>query len=290
MIPVIFEYIDYRLFLKDYYAVNKNSKSYFSYRFFARRAGIKNPVFLKLVIDGERNLSANAIESFCKAIEFNEKEATYFRHLAGFNQARTSAEKQEHYAVLRSFAHLIPEQKLTADSYDFYSQWYTSVIRELICLYNFNDNIEKIAASISPRISVKEAKEAMSLLLRLGLVKKQENGKYTQTHKAITTGNEITSLAIRNFNRQMAGLAADALEHYAKEIRHISGITMGISQGCYQVLTSEIEAFKERVIQIVNSDEQSDKVYQLNVQLFPLSKDMNPKTDGPEEKTVKASV
>ena len=59
----IFSYIDYRKFLKDYYNSEKESKLYFSYRFFSQKAGIKSPVFLKEVYDGKKNLSRNMMES-----------------------------------------------------------------------------------------------------------------------------------------------------------------------------------------------------------------------------------
>jgi len=59
------------------------------------------------------------------------------------------------------------------------------------------------------------------------------------------------------------------------DIRNISGITMGISKSCYDVLLAELGAFKERVIAIVNRDEASSRVYQLNFQLFPLSQDIS---------------
>jgi uncharacterized protein (TIGR02147 family) len=92
----VFEYIDYRRYLRDYYAENKKSKKYFSYRYFSSRAGIKSPVFLKLIIENKRNLTRPMIEKFCKALDLNNKEALYFRHLVLFNQGKTAQEKQEH--------------------------------------------------------------------------------------------------------------------------------------------------------------------------------------------------
>jgi len=113
----IFDYIDYRRFLKEYYAENKEAKSYFSYRFFSSRAGIKSPVFLKLVMEGKRNLTRPVIEKFCKALDFKEKDALYFRHLVLFNQGKTAQEKQEHYLVLKSMIGLVQEHIIESDFY-----------------------------------------------------------------------------------------------------------------------------------------------------------------------------
>ena len=42
----IFEYQNYRLYLKDYYQEQKSTKKYFSYRYFSKKAGINAPAFL----------------------------------------------------------------------------------------------------------------------------------------------------------------------------------------------------------------------------------------------------
>jgi uncharacterized protein (TIGR02147 family) len=271
----IFKYIDYRKFLLDYYNEKKKATRYFSYRYFSNKANIKSPVFLKQVIEGKRNLTLNTIEKFITALNLNKKEAVFFRHLVQFNQAKTAYEKQEHYSVMISMIDYINEHKLSVDQYAYFDNWYNCVVRELVCLYNFNDNWDLLAKSIIPPITPKEAKESVSLLLRLNLIKKQKDGSYVQTNSAITSGTDIVSLARRAFNSKMLLLAKDANQTMPPDIRNISGITMGISKSCYDVLLAELGAFKERVIAIVNRDEASSRVYQLNFQLFPLSQDIS---------------
>lgn len=269
----VFEYIDYRHYLSDFYSEHKKVKKYFSYRYFSSKAGVKSPVFLKLIIEGKRNLTQPMIEKFSTALGLKEKEAVYFNHLVLFNQGKTSLEKQEHYLVLKSMAGLIKEHVIESDYYDYYDKWYTSVIRELICQRDFKENYDKIAAAVYPKITPTQAKSAVELLVKLGMIRKKRDGTYAQTEKAITSGSSVTSIAIRNFNRQMAQLAEKSLDSVPVSRRHISGITMGISEEGYHILESEIEAFKERVVNIINADEIADKVYQLNIQLFPTSKE-----------------
>jgi hypothetical protein len=42
----------------------------------------------------------------------------------------------------------------------------------------------------------------------------------------------------------------------------------------YKIICTEINAFKDRIVSLVHRDETSSAVYQLNVQLFPLSEDV----------------
>ncbi len=271
----LFEFIDYRKFLQHYYNEQKENSRHFSYRYFAQKTGINSPSFLKHVIDGKRNLTSPAIEKFCKALKLTQKEAIYFRHLVLFNQAKTSHEKQEHYAVLRSMAGGIKESVLKTSQFDYFDKWYAVIIRELVCLHNFKNNYKKMAKSLSPAITTTEARKTVELLLKLKLIKKNRDGTYTQTNQAIAVDDTITSMAVRSFAENMLDLAKGALHNFKKSERHISGLTMGVSKETYDVLAAEVEAFKDRVKAIVNRDEQSSRVYQLNISLFPASVDID---------------
>jgi uncharacterized protein (TIGR02147 family) len=266
----VFEYIDYRRFLKDFYEDAKKTRKYFSYRFFALRAGVNAPILLKMVIDGKRNLTRSTIDKFIKGVGLKEKEAVFFRNLVLFNQAKSSLEKQEHYRVLKSMVDMVPQHLVEDDHFDYYDKWYYSAIREGICQHDYKDDWETVAKCIHPQISAQDAKQAAEWLISHGLIAKLENGKYEQTHKAITTRSEVKSMAVRNFNRVMIRLAERSLDDFPVEERYTSGITVGLTKEAYDIIVSEIEGFRDRVVKIVDSLEVSDGVYQLNIQMFPL--------------------
>jgi uncharacterized protein (TIGR02147 family) len=92
----------------------KKVSRFFSYRYFAQKAGINSPNFLKQVIESKRNLTPITIEKFSKALKLSEKESQYFLHLVLFNQAKLLQEKQSHYTVMVSMMHTVNEQRLTA--------------------------------------------------------------------------------------------------------------------------------------------------------------------------------
>jgi len=267
----IFKYIDYRRYLADYYTEKKETTRYFSYRFFADRAGIKSPVFLKQVIDGQRNLTRTMIEKFIVALNLKKKESSYFKNLVLFNQSKDAHEKQEHYSILLSMMDYVEEYQLSGDQYEYFEKWYHCVIRELICLYDFNDDFHLLAKMIQPHITPVEAKKSVALLLHLNLIQKQQNGRYVQTNAAIVSNDERIAAARRTFNSIMLLLANDTIHTLPPDIRNVSGITMGISKSCYDVIIAEITAFKERIKSIVAQDSESTQVYHLGVQLFPVS-------------------
>jgi uncharacterized protein (TIGR02147 family) len=278
----IFSYINYRLFLRDYYEEQKKTTRVFSYRFFSRKAGINSPNFLKQIIESKRNLTSLTIDKFITALKLNNKEASFFRHLVLFNQAKVVTEKQEHYAVMLSMMHTVKELRLSALQHEYYNHWFVPVVREMVSLYNFKGDYKSLAAAVVPSISVREARYAVKLLLKLGLIEQLPDGRYRQTEAAIISDSRVARMAVRSFNREMLRKAETALEEVPVEQRQIYGVTVGISKECYDVLAAEMAAFRDRVVAIVNGDTASDSVYQLHMQLFPLSRRLGSEVESGE--------
>jgi uncharacterized protein (TIGR02147 family) len=151
-------------------------------------------------------------------------------------------------------------------------------------LHNFKDDYRLIATTLIPPIEPLEAKSSIELLIRLNLVEKLKDGEYKQTSSAIIADKSASSPVVRSFTRTMIDHSKLALETIDKNHRHISGITMGISPETYDVLTSEIEAFKDRVKNIVNRDTNGNRIYQINLSLFPVSEEIKQDTVTSKEK------
>ncbi len=266
----IFNYIDYRKYLKDFYEYSKSTKKYFSYRFFALKAGLNSPILLKMVMDGKRNLSRKSINQFIKGIGLKEKEAVFFRNLVLFNQAKSAIEKYEFYSLLQSLQKLVPQHLMEEDHFEYFDKWYYSVIREGICQHHYKDDWEKIASCVIPKITPTQARQAVEWLLKNGFIRKTKDGGYEQVQKAITTKSEVNSLIVRNFNRKMIKLAESSLDAIDVKNRYATGITVGLTRESYDIIIAEIEAFRNRIVQIADSLERPDSVFQVNMQLFPL--------------------
>jgi hypothetical protein len=83
-----------------------------SYRSFARDAGLGAPNYLKLVIDGKRNLSETMAQRFAKACRLNEEASEYFRILVAFNQASDDQTRNELHDRLARFSRFRSSQRL----------------------------------------------------------------------------------------------------------------------------------------------------------------------------------
>jgi uncharacterized protein (TIGR02147 family) len=169
---------------------------------------------------------------------------------------------------------IVKESVLRTDQYDYFAKWYTPVLRELICLRNFNDDYEKIARAVYPHITPGEAKKAVQLLLKLKLVVRNRDGSYRQSSNAVAADDSIVSMAVRSFVESMLKNAMQALHRLEKKERNISSMTLAVKPAVYDTVVAEIEAFKDRIKTIVNNSESNSRVYQFNMELFPVSADL----------------
>ncbi len=266
----IFNYYDYRKYLRDSYEELHAKNSNFSYRFIQEKTGI-DPGFLVKVFNGQKNITENSIPRFSKLLKLNSRQTEYFTSLVFFGRAKSDIQIKTCFEKLLSFKE--PGYfTVEAEAYEFYTRWYYTAIRELIGVYPFTGNYEELAALLVPSIKVSEAKKAIELLVRLGFIKKNRNGRYVQTNRFITTGEECRTIAVRIFQKDTIKLANEALERISKEMRDISTTTVTLSPEGFARLKEKLSEFRREVLKIANEEENATGVYHVNFQLFPISK------------------
>ncbi|MDP2600793.1 MAG: TIGR02147 family protein [Deltaproteobacteria bacterium] len=271
----IYAYSNYREFLKDMVQELKNSQPSFSYRYFAKKAGYTSPNFLKLVIDGKRNLSEESIRKFAEVFKLGKKEKRFFELLVHYNQTIHPERRQQYYQEILDFAEYRSAHELEKEQYEYLSHWYYPAILELSHLSSFQENPEWIAGQLQNKISNKEVLAAIDCLSRIGLLVRDENGKLKPAHKALTTGEEARSLAAFSYHEQLLEMANQALKQKAEE-REFAAMTMAVSEAEMKKLKEMIHDFRKKVVNVLTQGgAEPNSVYQLNMQLFSLTKKGN---------------
>lgn len=270
--PNIFEYTDYRAFLRDCYIALKKNAPYFSYRYFAKAAGFNTSNFYKLVADGKRNLSSDGAEKFAKALKFNPREARYFKLLVLQNQAQTPQEKDFFLKQILRTGRVKNLKPLSQAQYDYYSRWFLLALRELVARSDFKNDPHWIATQFIPSISAKEASEGLATLIKLDLVKQRDDGCYEQTHTVVTSKDNLTGQAIVNYHQEMIRLGIDAITRFPAHEREISTLTIGASAEKVQKIKKMIQEFQNELMHELQTTSTVEKVVQLNFQLFPLTR------------------
>lgn len=274
----IFEYSDYRVLLAERFKFLQTAEG-MSYRKFSAQAGFASPNFLQLVISGKRNLSIESCRKVAMGLKLNSREANFFELLVLANQSTIIHEKKRLTEKLIKLKTAILPRKGNIANYDYYKFWYNIPIREAFLVLGVaNKKPEEIAAVFCTKLSKKEVKEAIKLLLALNFLQKDAKGKITiATEEILKTSDFILSSLIASFHIQMLELAKKSILENHREEREIGGVTIALSQDGFAKVRELIKEFKAKALAIAENDKNKSDVYQVGFQLFPLTRGLSEK-------------
>jgi uncharacterized protein (TIGR02147 family) len=268
--PDVLHYSNFRTFLADYYEFKKSESPIFSHRFFAKKAGITSPNYLKLVMDGKRNLTKKSLVKFAAGLGLKGLRAEFFENLVFFNQALAITERNLYYAnILRTRAKA-GLRKLDEAQFQLFSDWRHIAVRELAAAKGFRPDARWVAKKLGKAITEREAEESLNLLALLGLLKKTANG-FAQSDVNITTSDEVRSLLVKNYHHQMIRMAATALDNLPAAKRDVSSITIPIHARDFSKLKEQIQLMRKELLNLAAEPGTGEDVVQVNIQLFPLT-------------------
>jgi uncharacterized protein (TIGR02147 family) len=267
----IYEYTDFREYLKAFIADAKTRNPSFSHRYLAGKLGLSTPNLILLIIQGKRNLTPTVCFKLSEFMKHTCKEARYFEHMVAFSQAKTHDERNAHYASMLDLKKNITAAPLEKQQYEYYSNWYNPVIRELVAAPDFSGDFKSLAKTLSPPVTPDQARRSVELLMELGLIRK-DAGRYVQTDALVSTGPVVDSIAVANFHRKTAYLAAESFDRHTRQERAISSCTIALSEEHLKLLRQEIADLRKRALELAEAPVENNKVYQMNMQLFPVSR------------------
>lgn len=268
----LFSYANYRNLLHDLIELKKAQRSGFSYRMFAQRAGFSSPSYLKLVLDGERNLSKDSIKKFISFFKLVDEEAHFFTTLVNYNQSKQKDEKEKHWQSLEKIVHVHNINRMNINKGEYFSKWYHVMIREAIQNDNFTKDPKKLFDIFHGQIEIKDIERALQLIHELDLVEIDKKGKFKQKDTTIWWNHRWENLYVKIFYRQMIEKALHALDFLSLDQRYFGSMTFAFSKDKIMDIKKMIKKFQEDLITYVdnNKDIKKNEVYQLNTQLFPL--------------------
>ncbi len=269
MAPII-EYIDYRKYIRDYYDERK-SRIGFSWGSFAKLAGISSPVFLQYVCEGKKNLSENTAPQVATAMGLVGYEANFFQLLVAYDNAKNAESKKRILDSITDLSRIHKVRSVVADEYDFFKSWKNSLIRELAPAMP-GATSRQIASATRHHVTTNEVNDILEFLQQTGHLVKDENGNFHQQDRSLKMNpSSIRSAVAHDLQLQMAELATNALKNENAEGRNITGLTIGITRENYDRIVTELAECRRRIVAIATETAQTDDVYRLNMQLFPLT-------------------
>ncbi len=270
LMPSVYDYMDYRVFLKDDFFERKERNSRFSYRSAANRIGINCGTLVR-ILNGQRNLTSKTLPRFIEYLGLKNREAEYFSLLVDFNQSKKSKAQRDMYQKLIDYRNT-RKRDVSGDQYEYFSRWYYVVIREL--LKAFPERLDKkgLAELLEPEILPSEAAKGIEVLKKLGFLEEGSDETVTITDKYITTGEKWESPAIHDFQISMMQKGIEALDTQPKEERDFSTVTVSLPEKALDEVRDVLKRARDEILDIEDSYLEKDRVYQINLGIFPVSK------------------
>jgi uncharacterized protein (TIGR02147 family) len=264
----IYGYFDLLEFLKDDFQERKKRNPMYSLRAMADKLGLNSATIVR-IMNGERNVSKNMVSPLISYLGLRSREAEYFTNLVSFCQAKSEKVRNESYNVLTSLCS--GKNKIIAtELYEYYEEWYYTAIRELLRVYPFDGDYKTLANMLTPKITVPEVKKALEVLLRLEFIERIDNTFVVREHN-ITTGAKWQGAAIKGYQKATLKLALHSFDILPKEELDFSTMTMCYSADGYAKVRALLKKTREELNRIEEQDAKKSRVFQINLQLFPLS-------------------
>lgn len=274
--PDIFDFTDYRNFLKAFYDWKKSMDNRYSHAVFAERAKLKSRSYLRLVLTGKRNLSCDAIPKFIMGCELGRHESEAFVALVNFNQTTTLESRKMYW---EKFLECRPTNKKTMrinDEYQFLARMGYPILLILIRQPHITHDIEGLSHMTG--LTPTQVEEGLKTLSQLGAVK-IIGGKYVTNTFSFETTNDMPNIATQTFHRNILLKAADSvsLPTSQREFRSVL-VPLNGEEFCYiqkrlRDLASEVDDL------FSGARPKSEKIYALNMNLIPVTPDFIQKAE-----------
>ena len=237
-------------------------------------SGFASGSYLKLVSDGKTRLVEEGAKKTAIAMGLLDFEYEYFILLVRYENAKTDQQKKKCFEQIHEITAAHKVKLLGSDSYAYYESWVHSVVRELAPAMPGAKPLE-IAKACRIPVTAAEISESLHFLVKNNFLTEDADGNYHQTDKLLTTGRlDYVSVAVHSLLRQMGEFALKAFDDLPVSERYFSGLTLGVTEKSYEQVITELTECRRKIIAIVSAEDETEKVCRLNMQLFPLTKNV----------------
>ncbi len=278
--PNLYEYLDYRQYLRDFYNYKKNENANYSLAVFARKAQFPVRNYLKRVMDGERPVSSENLPKFCLGLELDPKEALFFESLVAFNQAKNPVTQNHYFSQLQKKlvrTKVSDSKELDLEYFDVFNNWYVIPLLEILEIerniqldqYDFTQISKKFYLKLSP----KEIKDAFLLLVKVGLVEIDTNNNLKKAFKETRFSKNFKNILIRNYHNQMMDIAKSYIMDSDLNTRSLKALSLAVSKNDLNEIQNRIDQFfKDLNHEFSNKEETKTDIIQINLQKLILTK------------------
>ena len=282
--PPLADYMDYRKFLSDWYQhrrfLSKRDLRPYSYAMFSAGADIKSPNYLKMIIEGRRNLSEEMIMKFSRAMSFNKEQSDEFRLMVLFDQAHDPAARNFFLKELSDFRvqQQLRNGQIDKRIWEKIPNWITWILYAMFDQNGVEFQPQKLRELLRGKANEVEIEDALKTLMNSGEVVRDEvSGQLRKSRNLVDTPDEVPVALVRKLQSQLMYLGLESLFQDSPAEREFGSLTMSLTHTEFDELRFKLRQMRKQLHKdnsIKRMTNSGDRVYQLNLQLFPVTNEV----------------
>ena len=275
--PTIGEYTDFRTYLKDFFKYKKATLSTpvraYSYSAFSASADIRSPNYLKLIIDGQRNLSKEMVKKFAKALQLSKDETEEFRALVNYGQAKDPLERNRFLKDLAEFrvGLQLKSGEIKNETWEKIPSWVAWVLHTMVDQEGVDFDPQRLRELMRGRASLDEIKKSLTTLFEDGELVRGSSGEVQKGRLLMQGFSDVPVAMVRKLQAELIYLGLESLFQDDTHDREFGALTVALTDEEFEALKFELRQLRKRVYKDVLVQREGGKgarVYQLNIQLF----------------------
>lgn len=269
--PNIYQYHEYRTFLKDWIAYLQKDQPDFSIRKLSQKCDFAVG-YLPMVLNGKRNLSETSFATLKKHLKMKADEVSYLKYMITMNDTDSREKRLEILKKMQKFQKYGDENAKELEAYKYLTKWQYVALREMAQLTDFSNDKEWIQDRMTFAVSPKEISEGLEFLIKNEFLEDVGNGKLKVKDKILDCFEGVYRLSLAEFYKQIFQLAIESIETVPRNERLLLGHTLAVSNDAFEQISKVLTEALEKVREIEKKDSKKDRVYQVSFTAFPMTK------------------
>lgn len=279
--PALSDYMNYRQFLGAFYQykrkASKGSLRAYTYAVFSAAANIKSPNYLKMIIEGKRNLSDEMIGKFGKALGFMKEQSEEFRLLVQFTQATDPAERNMYLKKLSEHrvAGKLKSGEIDRKTWEKVPNWVAWIVYAMVDQEGVVYDTNTLKHLLRGKASDDEIENAVATLITNGDVRRDEvTGELKKARSLTESPEDIPVALVRKLQSQLMYLGLESLYQDQPTEREFGTLTMSLTKAEFEEIKFKLRQMRKSLHKdnsIARMKDKGERVYQLNIQLFPVT-------------------
>lgn len=269
----LFAFTDYRAFLNCHVADCRKDNPDWTYDVWTEQLGLADNSSIIKIVRGQRHPGPKLMSRLNDYFNFNANQSSYFQSLVDLAKNKNKPEKAFFILDnLQKTARNSNFQIFDMNRFNLVSHWKYYLIRQMTFLKDFGHDLDWIHSRLLFKITPKEIKETIELMLKENLLI-EKNGSLQCSAHSINTTDGISNEALKRFHECSLDNAKSSIRKVPVEYREHLSFTMAIDEKNLSKAKEFLREISYQFDERFSEEFQADQVYQLQIQFYPLTKD-----------------